>query len=149
MAQGRAGSMTLHRGNPPLIGRRHALGHPGIDTGHRAIADWWMKATQCEPIALPFHIAALRKAMRSHFRREAALVAAAGTPLCCDHRREHDDMLELCDDAHRLSSRNQRSARALLRNRLPRLMRDHIDTMDQIAVLIIRAAGERQATILG
>ena len=141
--------MTLHRINPPLIGRQHVLGHPEIDTGHRAIADWWMKTTQCAPLALPFHIAALRKAMRRHFRREAALVEAAGTPLCCDHRREHDVMLALCDDAYRLSGRNRRSARALLRNRLPRLMRNHIDSMDQIAVLIIRAAGERQATIRG
>jgi hemerythrin len=87
--------------------------------------------------------------MRRHFGREAALVEAAGTPLCCDHRREHDSMLALCDDAYQLCGRNQRSARALLRNRLPRLIRDHIDSMDQIAVLIIRAAGERQATILG
>jgi hypothetical protein len=49
-------------------------------------------------------------------------------------------MLELCDDAYELSARNLRSARALVRNKLPRLMRDHINSMDQIAVLIIRAA---------
>jgi hypothetical protein len=30
----------------------------------------------------------------------------------------------------------------LLRNKLPRLMRDHINSMDQIAVLIIRAAAQ-------
>lgn len=132
--------MTLLRINPPLIGRKHALGHAQIDNDHFAIADWWMKATQCEPIALPFHIAALRRTMRSHFRREAALVEAAGTPMCCDHQNEHDGMIELCDDAYALSERNGRAARALLRNKLPKLMRNHINSMDQIAVLIIREA---------
>ena len=41
-----------------------------------------------------------------------------------------------------------RAARALVRNKLPRQMRDHIDSMDQIAVLIIRSAFPgRAATI--
>lgn len=127
----------------PLIGKRHTLGHSGIDRDHFAIADWWMRVTQCEPIALPFHIAGLRKAMRDHFGREAALVEAAGTAFCSCHRNEHDALLELCDDAYALSRHNLRSARALLRSRLPRLMRDHINSMDQIAVLIIRASEDR------
>ena len=132
--------MTVHHIVRPLIGKNHRLGHAQIDSDHFAIADWWMKTTLCEPVALAFHIAGLRKAMRSHFFREAALVEAAGTPFCYCHRREHSVMLELCDDAYELSARNLRSARALVRNKLPRLMRDHINSMDQIAVLIIRAA---------
>lgn len=131
--------------NRPLIGKKHALGHSEIDSDHFAIADWWMKVTLCEPVALPFHIAGLRRMMRNHFSREAALVEAAGAPFCCAHRCEHDTMLELCDDAYELSARSLRAARALLRNKLPRLMRDHINSMDQIAVLIIRAAAQDRA----
>ena len=138
--------MTVLRINRPLIGKNHTLGHAQIDSDHFAIADWWMKVTLCQPLALPFHIAGLRKTMRSHFSREAALVEAAGTPMCCDHQREHDTMLELCDDAYELSARSLRKARALLRDKLPRLMRDHINSMDQIAVLIIRAAAQDRAT---
>jgi hypothetical protein len=99
--------MTVLRINRPLIGKAHTLGHTQIDSDHFAIADWWMKATLCAPVALPFHIAALRKTMRAHFSREAALVEAAGTPFCHCHRREHDVMLELCDDAYELSARNR------------------------------------------
>jgi hypothetical protein len=129
----------------PLIGKRHALGHAQIDADHLAIASWWMRLTQCAPISLPFHIAGMRKAMRDHFGREAALVEAAGTRFCHCHRNEHSALLELCDDAYALSERNLRSARSLLLRKLPRLMRTHIDTMDQIAVLEIRAAGAHHA----
>jgi len=140
--------MNLIRIDRPLIGRNHTLGHPQIDREHFIIADWWMKATLCRPIALPFHIAGLRRAMREHFSREAALVEATGEPLCLRHRREHDSMLALCDDAYERSGRSQRAARALLRNGLPRLLRDHINTMDQIAVLIIRAAQDRATSLV-
>jgi hemerythrin len=138
--------MTVHPITRPLIGKKHALGHAQIDNDHFAIADWWMKSVLCEPVALPFHIAGIRKVMRQHFSREAALVEAAGTPFCYCHRREHNVMLELCDDAYALSAHNLRAARALVRNKLPRLMRDHINSMDQIAVLIIGAATQDRAT---
>ena len=137
--------MNVLRISRPLIGKNHTLGHIQIDADHFAIADWWMKAMLCEPVALPFHIAALRKTMRSHFCREATLVETTGTPFCYCHRREHNVMLELCDDAYDLSARSLRAARTLLRNKLPRLMRDHINSMDQIAVLIIRAATQDRA----
>jgi len=140
--------MTVHRLRQPLIWKRHALGHTEIDTDHTTIANWWMKAAHGEAIALPFHVAALRKAMRTHFSREAALVEAAGTTFCDCHRREHDAMLELCDNAYELSGRNARGARRLLRNELPRLVRGHIDSMDQIAVLIIRAAIQDRAIVV-
>lgn len=126
----------------PLIGKRHLLSHDLIDTDHLAIANWWMRMTQCTQVALPFHIAGLRKAMRDHFGREAALVEATGTAFCSCHRNEHAVLLELCDDAYELTAHNPRAARALLRSRLPRLMRDHINIMDQIAVLVIRSAVE-------
>ena len=137
--------MALLRINRPLIGKNHTLGHTQIDSDHFAIADWWMKVTLCQPIALPFHIAGLRRTMRGHFNREAALVEATGTPFCCGHHREHDTMLELCDEAYELSARSLRKARAVLRDKLPRLMRDHINSMDQIVVLIIRAATQDRA----
>ena len=57
-------------------------------------------------------------------------------------------MLALCDEAYRQSHRRQRAARALLRNGLPRLLRDHINSMDQIAVLIIRAAQNRATSLV-
>jgi hypothetical protein len=139
--------MNLLRIKRPLIGMKHTLGHAQIDREHFIIADWWMKAMLCLPIALPFHVAGLRRAMREHFSREAALVEATGEPLCFRHRCEHDSMLALCEDAYAQSGRSQRAARALLRNELPRLLRDHINGMDQIAVLIIRAAQDRAASL--
>ena len=84
-----------------------------------------MRITQCEPISLSFHIAGLRKAMRDHFGREAALVEAAGTQLCSCHRNEHDVLLELCDEPYAFEVHKGRSGRALLRNKLPKLVRDH------------------------
>jgi hemerythrin len=132
----------------PLISASHSLGHAEIDRDHFAIADWWMKATRCAPIALPFHIAGLRRVMRNHFTREASLVEATGTPFGSGHRTEHDAMLALCDDAYALAERDWRGARRLLRDRLPRLVREHVISMDQIAVLIINEAGQNRPPTL-
>jgi hemerythrin len=132
-----------------LIGGRHVLGHAEIDTDHFAIADCWLQATQCEPIVLPFQIARLRKLMRNHFDREASLVEATGTAFCRCHRQEHDGLLELCGDAYALSYQNVRKSRSLLQNELPRLVRDHIISMDQIAILIINLAAEDSALATG
>lgn len=142
-------TVTTDRAAPALIGRRHALGHAEIDADHFAIADAWGRAMQCAPIALPFHVARLRKLMRGHFDNEAALVEAAGTEFCVCHRREHDTMLALCDDVYALSERNPGRARSLLRRRMPPLVRAHIDGMDQITVLIIGRAKQDRAAVPG
>lgn len=126
-----------------LIGGGHALGHTEIDAEHFAIADCWLEVTRCAPLALQFQIARLRKLMRNHFDHEAMLVNAAGSPFCSCHKREHEFLLSLCDKAYSLSRNNWRSARALLRGTLPGLVRQHIISMDQIAVLIINTTGDR------
>jgi hypothetical protein len=123
----------------PLISSRHALGHADIDFDHFAIADAWMEARLSESIALPMRVARLRRLMRAHFEHEAALVEATGSRFCQCHRREHDAMLAMCDEALSLAERRPRSARSVLRA-LPPLFRSHIDCMDQIAVLIIHSA---------
>jgi hemerythrin len=137
-------AMSVHRISRTLIGPSHALGHAEIDSDHFAIADYWLQLTQCEPIAVSFHIARLRKRMRSHFNHEAALVEAIGAPFPHAHHGEHNAMLRLCDEAYELSDRDRRAARALLRSRLPRLMRNHIICMDQIAVLMINTAAQHR-----
>jgi hypothetical protein len=43
----------------------------------------------------------------------------------------------LCDQAVGESRRNWRKAQGLLRNRFPKMMRDHIISMDQLTVLFI------------
>jgi len=125
----------------PLIGRQHTLGHAVIDTDHREIADWWHRAVNCEPIQFSFFVARLKKLMRDHFDHEAALMEWAGGRLCECHRREHQMLLDLCDRAAVLSRSNWRKARALLRTELPRLVREHIISMDQLAVLFINTNG--------
>jgi hemerythrin len=85
--------------------------------------------------------------MREHFGREVALVEGAGISFCHCHRNEHNTLLELCDQAYELSARNVQAARTLLRKKLPRSIRDHINSMDQIAVLVIGAAEHDQLTI--
>ena len=138
--------MTVHRTAPPMIGPRHALGHVEIDADHFAIADYWRQAMDCSPIAVPFYIARLRKRMRAHFSHEVQLVEAAGAQFCSSHRLEHEAMLRLCDDALSLAESNWRRARALLRTDLMRMLRDHINCTDQIAVLVINeASAERES----
>ncbi|MCC7347500.1 MAG: hypothetical protein IT538_08890 [Variibacter sp.] len=125
-----------------LIQARHALGHAEIDADHFAIADCWRQTLQCKPIAMPFQIARLRKLMRNHFMREATLVEATGTTFCACHQREHDSILNLCDDAYGLAENRWQKARALLRDTLPPAVREHIISMDQVAVLIIHTAND-------
>ena len=123
-----------------LIGKGDVLGHPIIDADHFAIAACWQSATVATPIALPLHIARLRRLIRSHFDREAALVEASGATFCHCHRREHAAILALCNEAYALAEKNWKGARALLRAPLRRLVRDHVASMDQLAVLMINSA---------
>lgn len=121
----------------PLLGRRHRVGHDAIDFDHRAMANCWSQVVTCEQLQFPFFVARLKKLMRTHFDHEAALMAQAGGQLCECHRREHRRLLDVCEEASALSQQNWRKAQSLLRRKLPKLVREHIDSMDQIAVLFI------------
>jgi hemerythrin len=131
------GRSTAKRAVRPLLGKQHALGHEAIDRENRAIADWWLRAVNCEEIQFPFFLARLKKLLRTHFDHEAALMRQAGVPLCECHAREHRLLLELCDTGTALSRRNWRRANSLLRNKFPKLLREHIIGMDALAVLFI------------
>jgi hemerythrin len=79
--------------------------------------------------------------MREHFDHEALLMQQAGGTLCECHAREHRLLLELCDRAGVLSLHNWRQAQSLLRDDMPKLVREHIVCMDQFAVLFINTSG--------
>jgi hemerythrin len=131
----------------PLIGERYILGHDLIDSDLKAIADGWSRAVTCEQIQFPFLLARMKKLMRSHFSHEAVLMRSSGGMLCECHQREHGVLIELCDKAAAQSVNNWRRTQSLLRNKFPKLIRDHIAGMDQIAVLFINtnmAAAEIQ-----
>ena len=130
----------------PLIGERYVLGHATIDLDHMAIADCWYRAVNCEQIQFPFLIARLKKAMRDHFDREAALMERAGGALCRCHRQEHQTLLDLCDDAGALSQTNWRKSQSLLQSKMPKLVREHILFTDQLAVLFLNTNGAIAAT---
>jgi hemerythrin len=123
----------------PLIGTQHTLGHDVIDGDHWAIAGGWYRAVNCEQIHFPFLIAQLKKLMRVHFDHEIALMEAAGGMLCECHRQEHQTLLNVCDQATVLSAKNWQRTQSLLRNKFPKLIRNHIACTDQIAVLFINA----------
>jgi len=126
----------------PLIKPRYMLGHDVIDCDHIAIAKSWFHAAHCEFIQFPFFVARLKKLMQGHFDHEAALMGMAGGSLCCCHRREHQALLEFCDEAAALNQRDPKRASALLRDKFPRLFRTHIIESDSLAVLFIHSNGE-------
>lgn len=121
----------------PLLAKVHQLGHTEIDLDHRAMADCWERVVSCAPIEFPFFMARFKKAMRDHFDREAALLARAGGRLWASHQQEHRDLLALCDQASGLAEHSCRRAQSLLRNKLARLFREHVVSMDQMAVLFL------------
>lgn len=123
----------------PLISERHLLGHEWIDRDLRAIADGWLRAVTCEPIQFPFFIARMKKLMRLHFDQEESLMRSSGGTLCECHHREHRMLIDVCNEAYASSVKNWQRTQSLLRNRFPKLIRDHIAGMDQIAVLFIDA----------
>jgi hypothetical protein len=49
--------MTKHNNKRQLIGRQHTLGHQLIDTDHMAIAHWWQRVVECDPVESTFFIA--------------------------------------------------------------------------------------------
>ena len=111
-----------------LIGVRHTLGHELIDAGNAAISDCWLRAAHCDPIELPFQTARLRKLMRIQFDRETALIEAIEEELCWCHRREHQALMGLCDEAHDLSGHAWKRAQAVarrLRKAVPEPCRVH------------------------
>ena len=130
---------TAIRGVRPLIGRQHVLGHAMIDADHLAIADWWLRTVNCEPIQFEFFVARLRRLMQRHFDHEAMLMEEAGGRMCACHDHEHQMLLALCDRAWALGPAHWPRARSLLRTRLPRLVREHIICMDQLTVLFINS----------
>ena len=123
----------------PLIGRHHLLGHAVIDADHLAIAEWWLRTVDCEPIQFEFFVARLKRLMQQHFDHEATLLEEAGGRMCGCHDREHQMLLALCDRARALGGAHWPRARSLLRTRLPRLVREHIIYMDQLTVLFINS----------
>lgn len=129
------------RGIRPLIGRQHALGHERIDSEHLAIANWWSRTVGCEQVQFAFFVARLKKLMRDHFDHEAMLMREAGGSMCECHSGEHRMLLGLCDQASTISRFHWKKAQALLRRDLPRLVREHINTMDQLTVLFINTHG--------
>ncbi len=126
----------------PLIGVRDTLGHQLIDADNVAISNCWLRATDCEPIELPFQAARLRKLVRVQFDHEAALIEAIAGELSEPHRREHRSLMDLCDEAYALSAQSWKRARALLRRDFAKLFRNHLVCMDQIAVVIINTASQ-------
>jgi hypothetical protein len=123
----------------PLLSERHLLGHDWIDRDLRAIAAGWLSVVTCEPIQFPFFIARMKKLMTSHFEREASLMRSSGGSLCECHHHEHRMLIDACNQAYTYSVSNWRRTQALLRNRFPKLIRNHVAGMDQIAVLFIDA----------
>ena len=124
-----------------MIGRQYALGHELIDSDHFAIADWWLRTVTCEPIQFAFFIARLNKLMRTHFDHEALLMQEAGSQMCECHRQEHRVLLTLCDQAASLGRTHLKTAQSLLRTKFPKLVREHIISMDQLTVLFINSQG--------
>jgi len=133
--------MTAQPANP-LIKPRYMLGHEMIDVDHIAIGKSWFRATHCEVIEFPFFLARLKKMMKGHFDHEAELMGIAGGSLCCCHRREHQALLEFCDEAAALNERDPKKALALLRGKFPKLFRTHIIESDSLAVLFIHSHRE-------
>src|SRR5262245_23064617 len=135
-----------NRGIRPLLGRQHEVGHDTIDFDHYAMAHCWSQAVTCEQLQFPFFIARLKKLMRTHFDHEAALMERAGGQLCECHRREHRMLLDVCEQAAAPGRQNWRKAQSLLRCRLPKLVRAHVDSMDQIAALLINTDSGKART---
>jgi hemerythrin-like metal-binding protein len=138
MPPARKGS-TANPSARQLLGKNHQVGHDAIDSDHRAMASCWSRTINCDELRFEFLIARLTKLMRNHFDHEAALMEQAGGSLCECHRREHEALLALCDQAAAVSRKNFRAAQSLLRTRLPRLVREHIICMDQLAALFINS----------
>ena len=136
------GQGTAIRSVRPLIGRQHFLGHEVIDSDHVAIADWWLQTVNCEPVQFAFFLARLKKLMRTHFDHEAELMEQAGGRMCPCHSQEHQMLLTLCDEANALNKSHCRKAQSLLRTKLPKLVRQHIISMDLLTVLFINTNGK-------
>jgi hemerythrin len=100
-----------------------------------AIADWWHRTVNYEPIQFEFYVARLKRLMRQHFAHEAMLMEEAGGRMRKCHDQEHQMLLAICESASRLGQSRWKKARSLLRRELPRLVREHIISMDQLTVL--------------
>ena len=136
--------MRTSRITQPLIDRRHRLGHDAIDSDHAALSACWVDAVNCRPIEFPLRLARLKKLMARHFEHESALLVQKGQALCRYHHVEHRMLLELCDQIAACHGRDRQQAQSLLRNQFAERVREHIVTMDQCAVLLMR--GEIRCT---
>jgi len=66
----------------------------------------------------------------------------AGGRMCPCHSQEHQMFLALCDEPNALKRSHWRKAQSLLRTKLPKLVRQHIISMDLLTVLFINTSGK-------
>ena len=129
--------------------RPERLGHDAIDADHQDIANCWFTAVNCPPLQFQFQIARLKKLMRSHFAREAAIMAHYDSALCACHEQDHNALLDSCNRAAQLSHHDWRKAQHLLRHEFPKMVRDHIICMDQMLVLFINTSSTVDVADIG
>jgi hypothetical protein len=126
----------------PLIDRRHMLGHDVIDFAYAAISNCWLHALNCIPLELPLRLARLKKLMAAQFANESVLLAQFGYSLCRFPHDEHRILFELCDQVLAFHEHDRQKALSLLHRKFAKLVRKHIITMDQCAVLLMRSNSE-------
>jgi len=118
------------------------LGHEVIDSDHMEISNWWFRVVNCVPLQFPFLIARMKKLMEKHFAREAEIMRCFDMTLCACHQKEHDALLQFCDDAAKVSQYNWALTQRALRRDFPRHIREHIVCRDQLLVLCVNTNGE-------
>ncbi len=110
------------------------LGVAAMDDDHRALAQLFAATPNLADGELPGHLDRLLDALRAHFEREEAAMAAAQIPILHCHRGQHAALL---DEAARLrqafAGAEAPMRRHIIGFRLSHLVSDHVASADAIS----------------
>jgi hemerythrin-like metal-binding protein len=93
--------------------------------------------------ALPALLAVLEAEIRAHFAREEELMEAHGVEIYSCHVVQHRLFLAELAQGHAAAARaDTGELRRFLADRLPRLLEQHVDTVDRVTASFLRSAVE-------
>jgi hemerythrin-like metal-binding protein len=115
------------------------LGVPLMDRDHAHFAKLLLTIGEANDAALPELLLEVEDETRAHFAREEELMGSAGVPILHCHIAQHAQFLSEFDRAHDAVEQNDMAGlREFLCVELPRLFRDHVDTVDRVTSGFLR-----------
>ncbi len=123
------------------------LGVPLMDADHGRLEEILATGPSTPDAALRSLFSELETEIRAHFDREEELMKAHGLPIYSCHVVQHRLFLRELDHGREAVARDDMDElRQFLTTTLPRLLAQHVDTVDRVTASFLRSAIDESST---